>query len=170
MRRYSLFIFLALLLVTPHAHAQVGQKIAIVNLQRALNEVDEGKKTMSALEAEKNAKKKELETAAADLEKMRQDLDKQKAVLSKDALQSKLTEMETKYSDLMKKRMDYGQQLATKENDSVGKIIQSLKSIVVDLAKKKGFDIVYENSTETILFANNATDITNDVIQAFNKH
>lgn len=151
-----------------HLPAVGQEKIALVNLQRALNEVEEGKKAKAAIQADMEAKKKQLDILKEELKKMRDDLEQKKMVLSKEALDKKANEIQTKFLDLQQKAVQYDQELKQKESESVQKILIALKKMVVDVAKNKGFDIVYENSVETVLYTSKGVDITNDVITAYN--
>src|SRR2546430_13957787 len=82
MRRF--LIALALLVSARGALAQ-GMKIGYVDVQRAVQEVEEGKAARGRLQAELQQKRGDLEKKRADLEKMRVDYDKQAPVLSDDA-------------------------------------------------------------------------------------
>src|SRR2546427_8389019 len=60
-------------------------KIGYVDVQRAIQEVEEGKAARSRLQAELAQKRADLDKKRADLEKMKQEYDKQAPVLSDDA-------------------------------------------------------------------------------------
>ncbi len=150
------------------AHARAEDKIALVSLQRALNEVEEGKRAMAGIQADAAAKKRELDTLKETLKKMRDDVEKQKMVLTQDALQQKSNEIQGKFMELQQKAMQYDQDLKKKEGESVQKILQRLKDVVVGIAKQGGYDMVYENSAETVLYSSKGVDITPSVISAFN--
>lgn len=144
------------------------EKVALVSLQRALNEVEEGKRAMAGIQSEANAKKRELETLKESLKKMRDDLEKQKMVLTQEAMQAKASEIQTKFMELQQKAMQFDQELKKKENDSVSRILQRLRDTVIVVAKQAGYDMVFENSSETVIYSTKGVDITPDVIRAFN--
>ena len=168
-------IFLFILFVTvvsctgakiPSALAE--EKIALVNLQQALNEVDEGKKAKATIQADMDLKKKELETLKTNLTNLKNDLDKQQSVLSKDAIAAKTNEMQTKFASLQQKAMQYDQELKSKEEASVKSILDALKVKVAEIAKQKGYTLVFENSADVVLYSN-GVDMTSDLIAAYNK-
>ncbi|TMA37857.1 MAG: OmpH family outer membrane protein, partial [Deltaproteobacteria bacterium] len=82
MRRF--LVALALVVAARRALAQ-GMKIGYVDVQRAVQEVEEGKAARGRLQAELAQKRGDLEKKRGDLEKMRADYDKQAPVLSDDA-------------------------------------------------------------------------------------
>lgn len=145
------------------------EKVAIVDLQKALNEVDEGKKAKAAIQADMDAKKKQLDVMKEEIKKMREDLEKQKAVLAKAALETRANAIQTKFLEFQQKAMQYDQELKQKEVASIQKILDALKLKVVAMAKEKQYTIVYENSADIVLYSSTATDITGDLIQAYNK-
>ena len=100
MLRYGLVLAI-FILASQSAFAQ--EKIATVNLQKALNMVEEGKKTMEGIKADAAAKQKQLESMKAELKTMRDDVEKQKMVLSKEVLQQKMNEIQAKFFELQQK-------------------------------------------------------------------
>lgn len=148
--------------------AQAADKIALVSLQRALNEVNDGKKAKEGLKKEYEVKKKQIDDLKTGLEKMSQELESQKMVLSADALGAKKKELQTKLLDLQTKAATFEKELATKESESAKNILTKLRQIVMDLSKKEGYTLVIENTAETVLFSANGEDITPKVISAYN--
>src|SRR5437879_5675620 len=72
--------------------ARAEQKIAYVDLQRALEETDEGKKAKAKLKADFEKKQKELDARQDELKKIKQELDKQLPILKPDAAAQKQQE------------------------------------------------------------------------------
>lgn len=143
-------------------------KIAVVNMQRALNEVEDGKRAKDALKREFEEKQKQLEILKSDLKKMREDLEKQKLVSSEEVMQTKAKEFQDKFLDLQNKAQQYEQDLKTRENESVQAILLDLRDLVQSKAAKDGYDLVFENSQEIILYSAKTADITSEVISAYN--
>jgi len=151
------------------SQVKAEEKVAIVSLQRALNESEEGKRAKSSLQAERVSKQKELETMKQSLKTMRDNLEKQQAVLSQEAKQQKIAEIQNKFQDFQQKANEYGESLQKKELESTQKIILALRATVIDVAKKQGYDTLYENSSDVILYSKHAVDITSDLIKAYNQ-
>lgn len=164
---FSVVLLAGLIVVSTPVAAQ--QKVALVSLQSALNQVNQGKRAKATLKADFDSKQKQLESMKGDLKKMRDQLEKQKMVLSENALKTKAGEMQSKFMDLQNKAVQYERELKTKEAESADKILQNLKNVVIEIAKKNSYDIVYENSADVVLYSAQGINITNDVIKAFNK-
>ena len=158
--------FLILGVAVPRAHAE--EKIALVSLQRALNEVNEGKNAKAKLKKDFETKKKEIDAMKLELDNMGKDLDKQKLVLSQDALKAKSQEFQNKYVAMQQKAADYEKDFRSQDAETAQKIIDALRGVVSDISGKEGYTLVIENSAETVLFAKNAQDITDKVIATYN--
>lgn len=162
-----LMTVLCVTLVAKQAHAE--EKIALVSLQKALNEVEEGKRAKAKLQKDIDVKKKQIDSLKAEFETMSKQLEKDKTLLSQDAYKTKTQELQTKYLEIQNKASTFERDIRTQELESSQKIILSLRQVVKDISAKDGYTLVIENSAETVLFSKNAEDITTKVIAAFNK-
>src|ERR1700736_5492310 len=92
MRRF----FLAVLVLSsmPAAVRAQGMKIGYVDVQRAVQEVEEGKQARARLKAELDQKRANLDKKRATLEKMKADYDKQAPVLSEEAKRKKQEDLQ----------------------------------------------------------------------------
>src|SRR2546422_10955823 len=91
MRRFLLAFAVAVAARSAYAQAM---KIGYVDVQRAVQEVEEGKAARSRLQAELQQKRGDLDKKRAELEKMRADYDKQAPVLSDDAKKQRQEQLE----------------------------------------------------------------------------
>lgn len=148
------------------AHAE--DKIALVSLQRALNDVEEGKKAKDMLKVDYESKKKKLEDLKTQLDALYAELDKQKNVLSKEALSTKVKELQTKRDDWQSQLIAYEKEFRAKESESTTKIMTGLQAMVLEMAKSAGYTLLIENSANTVLYSASATDITDKLIATYN--
>src|SRR5262245_54438699 len=84
-------------------------KLAVVDLQRALEETEDGKKAKAKLKADFDKKQKELDEKQEELKKMKDDLDKKLPLMKPDAaaaeqkkFQERFVELQTIYARLQK--------------------------------------------------------------------
>jgi outer membrane protein len=169
MKKLVSIIICMVVLVGTSFQAQAAEKIALISLQKALYDVNEGVKLRSTLKKEYEVKKKQIDGMKSELEKLSKDIEKQRMVLSEDALNTKRKGLQTKFLDLQNKAATFERELKTKEANSAKKILIKLRDIVLDYSKKEGYTLVIENSAETVLYSVNAEDITSKVISAYNK-
>ena len=162
-------ILLALICtLTLAGFAHADNKVGIVDLKKAVPSTTEGKKIKADLEAEFNKKKKELESQEDTLKKMRDEIEKKKAVLSESALAKKQEDFNNemvKYRDVVgKSQMDFQK----KQQDLMTPIMQKMKKAIEQVAKEKGYSMILEDNS-SILYSVSADDLTDEVIKAYDK-
>src|SRR5262245_50407036 len=119
-------------------------KIAYVDLQRALEETEEGKAAKKKLKAEFEKKQKELDQRQEELKKMKADLDKQQAILKPDALQAKQQELQQKLVSLQETYMRLQKDLQEKEATETGRIFKKMKTVIAQIAQAENVTFVFE--------------------------
>ncbi len=152
----------------PLALAQTTSKVAVVDMQKAIQSTEAGKKAKKELETEFEKRKKELQKKETDLKKMGDDLEKKRTVLSEEVLGKKQAEMQEemmKYRESLNKNQ---MEIQKKEQDLTRPILDKMKKVIADQAKSGGYTLVLENSA-VVLYAESATDLTDQVIKAFEK-
>lgn len=144
-------------------------KIAVVDLQKALQSVDSGKKAKASLEKEFNEKKKQLQAEEDSIKKITEDFKKQSLALSDEAKARKQNEIQER---LMKYRELFGKSqfdIQSRERELTEPIIQKLKGIVEEIGNAKNYTMILEKNENNILFSSSKDDLTEEVIKVFNK-
>lgn len=147
----------------------VDFKFAVVDMQKALQTVDAGKKARSTLEKEFNEKKKALQTEEEALKKITEDFKKQSMVLSEDARNRKQGEIQER---IMKYRELFGKSQAdiqTRERELTEPIITKLRSLVQELGETDGYSVIFEKSENSVIYNTKKDDVTEKVISLYNK-
>jgi len=142
-------------------------KIAYVDLQRALEETDEGKHAKSKLKADFEKKQKELDQRQEALKKKKADIDKQAPILTQDALQKKQQELQQEVVQLQETFMRLQKDLQEKEASETGRIFKKMKGVIAQIAQAEGVTFVLEANTG-ILYAPPSMDLTNELIRKYN--
>jgi outer membrane protein len=146
------------------ARAQV--KIGYVDVQRAIQETEEGKNARTRLRGEFEQRKAAIDKKGADLEKMQQEYDKQQAVLSDDAKRKKQEEFQKLLIDTRKSATELQEDMSGKEQQAMQSILQKLQAIVAEIAERESLNFVMDKAT--LLFGPPAADITNEVVRRYN--
>lgn len=158
--------FVATAVTSCLAHA-ADLKIAYVDLQRALEETDEGKKAKAKLKADFDKKQKDLDARQEELKKMKNDIDKQTSILKQEALQAKQGELQQKLMNLQETYMRLQKDLQEKEAAETSRIFKKMKGIIATIAETEKVTYVLE-ANSGILYAPPALDLTNELIRKFN--
>jgi outer membrane protein len=146
------------------AHAD---KIAVVDIQRAILESTEGKAAIGNLKAEADRKQKEFDAKKEELRKLDEELAKQASILKPDALQKKQQELQTKVQQAQQTAMRMQQELQEKEMKTTGPIQEKVLRAIAQIADREKFSMVLRS--EVVLWPQqNENDITNEVIRKTN--
>src|SRR5437660_1309530 len=80
--------------------AHADDKIAFVDLQRALEETNDGKAAKSRLKSDFDKKQQELDAKQEELKKMKEDFDKKSSLMKDDAKQKMQADMQQRLMQL----------------------------------------------------------------------
>jgi len=151
------------------ARADAGPKIGYIDMQRAIQSTEAGKKAKKELESEFNTKKKELEEKEKDLKKMSEDLNKKSLVLSDEVKQKKQLEFQEemlKYRELVGKSQ---MTIQERERNLTAPILEKLKKILDEIGEKEGYTAILEKNENAVWWAPKKNDLTERVVSEFNK-
>ncbi len=154
--------------VAPSSAFAQAPKIGYVDLQRALNEVAEGKKAKKKLKADFKKKQETLNSKQDDLKAMQKDLEQNGMMLSDEAKRAKAMEFQKKMYDLQQTYGKLQGELAQAEAKATKKIFDKMGAIINDIAKERGYDLVLERTESAILFAKGDMDLTDELIKRYN--
>jgi outer membrane protein len=164
MRR--LLLAFAVVVAARGAFAQ-GMKIGYVDVQRAVQEVEEGKAARNRLQTELKQKRADLDKKRADLEKMKADYDKQAPVLSDDAKRQKQEQLQKAFVEAQNAASQMQEELSGKEQEAMQSISKRLLQVVAEVSDKESFTFVLDKAA--LLYAPAASDITNEVVRRYNE-
>ncbi len=144
-------------------------KIGVIDMQKALQTVDAGKKARAELEKDFNARKKELQSEEEKLKKLDEEFKKQSLALSDEARSKKQMEFQQKVMKLQEMVGRSQQEIQKREAELTGPLIEKIRAVITDVAKTKGFSMIIEKNAGSVLFHNEKDDVTSEVVEAFNK-
>ena len=145
-----------------------ADKIAVVNMQLAIESTTDGKAAMAKLKAEADKKQKELEKQRDDLKKMDDELAKQASILKPDALQKKQQELQQKLMQWQEAAMRTQRDLQEKEQKATQPIVDKLLRAINQIAARDKFSMVVRS--DVVLWPQHTeNDITNEVVRKANE-
>ena len=163
----SLSKALLLVVALAPALARAEQKIGFVDLQRALNEVDEGKAAKALLKKDFDEKQKQLDGKKAEFDKLQADVEKQAVVMSDAAKKDKAAELDRRARELQGLFMQLQKDLSDRERDATKGIYDRMAVIVREIAEAEGFSVVLEKNAG-LIYAPTSLDLTNELIRKYN--
>jgi outer membrane protein len=162
----ALGLFLLPLAIATPAAAQ--GKIAVVDLQRAINETEDGRAAKDKLKKLFMRRQKDLDKKQVALKEMKESIEKQRNVLSRDAMQKKLEEYQKAFVDLQTVYIDYQRELSSKEAELTKDIIARMQQILRRIGQREGYTLVLERNEAGVIFVPSNLDLTDMLIQKYN--
>jgi outer membrane protein len=160
-----LLFALPLLFAVP-ARAQ-AMKIGYVDVQRAVQEVEEGKAARARLQHELQQKQADIARKRAELEKMKADYDKQAPVLSEEAKRKRQEDLQKAFVDAQTAAGQMQDELSGKEQEAMQGISKRLLQVVAEVSERENFNFVIDKAA--LLYAPAASDVTNEVVRRYNE-
>lgn len=170
LKRYALPFVAALLCVAamPRAAGAQAAKIAVVDLQRAINETEDGRKAKDRLKKLFESRQQGLDKKQQDLKKLKDELDTQKNVLSRDALETKVESYQKQLVELQQVYVDYQRELAEKEGELTKSIVERMERILRRIGQTDGYSMIVERGEAGVIYVPTNFDLTDVVIQRYN--
>jgi outer membrane protein len=166
----SIIIIAVVFLLQHNALAAGGAaKIGILNIQRCINESNEGKRISESLQKEIEAMQQRYDKAKKELEELQKEIEKQSLMLSLDARESKQNEYNKKSRELNYLNEDLSEEANKAQQNARLRVLEVLDVIIKNIAKQDSFNLIIESSSSGVLFASDALDITDQVIEELNK-
>jgi len=157
-------VLVALLAVSAPAHAQV--KLAYVDVQRALNECDAGKRAKVDFQNRIQGLDSKLQREQNDVQSLKDEIEKRGMLMQPDQRQNLQDEYIKKAKDLDRNLKDARDDLQRQDNEITGKILHDLGIIIRNLGQQNGYTMVLEKGS--ILWGSSSLDITDQVIRNYN--
>ena len=143
-------------------------RVAIVDMQRAVEGTTEGKSVLASLQGEADRKKKELEGKRDELKKMSDDLQKQESVIKPDVFQKRRQELEQKAMQFQETVMRTEQEFQQRQFKVTQPIQQKVVAAIAQIAAREKFTLVLR-SDAVVWPQQSELEITNEVIRKANE-
>jgi Skp family chaperone for outer membrane proteins len=173
MRKQFLFIFLALVVASTSQAQTRTTRIGYIDMEYILENVSDYKEAKAQLELKAQKWKQEIETKKLEINKLKENLKAEKALLTKELIDERESEIKFQEDEMM----DYQQKQFGADGNlirhkaALAKPIQDqVFTAVQDIAEAKNYDFVFDKSSDlTMLFSNKRFDISDQVIRVLNR-
>jgi outer membrane protein len=150
--------------------AGAAEKIGFVDLRKAVFSSEEGREAQRQFSKLEEQKLDTLRPRREELQKLEEEYESQKYVLSAEALQERRLE-------IMKRRRDLERDLREAEDDLQIRQVQLLQpiqkkiaAVVGQVGKENGFTMIVDKSTNGLVYFEESLDVTDLVIQKLNEN
>ncbi len=141
-------------------------KLGYVDLQRALNEVDEGATAKAKLKKEFDEKQKTLDAKQNQLKALKEELDSRGTMMKPEVKQDKLNDLQKQLMETQQLYFQLQQELSKREQDATAGIFKKMGVILQTMGEEQGYTLIVEKSA--VLYAKGALDLTNELIRRYN--
>ena len=162
----AVIALLLVLFAAATAHAQ-ELKIGFVDLQRALNESETGKRAKEDFRGQLDKVQNDLKRKKDELDKMKEQIEKKGAVLKEDERRNLEKDFQKKVRDFERTYKDTQAEMQAKDNELTQKILVDLQEVIQEFGRQEGYTMILEASTN-VLYGAPSADLTERVIETYN--
>jgi outer membrane protein len=150
--------------------APASNKVAIVSIQDAIANTNEGKKELDALQAKFAPRQAALQSQNDELENVKKQLQAQSDKLSDEERNSRVRAATEKQKTLQRNAEDFQNEVQTAEQEILNRLGKKMLDVMEKYARENGYAVVMDvsNPQTPVLYANPQTNITKNLIDAYN--
>ncbi len=153
------------------AQSQPGSKLAIINIQIAISQSNDGQKAANDIQTRFAPKRQALDKAQQEINALQDQLKNQEKTLSDDARNKLLKSIDDKTRVFNRDNEDASNDLQSAEQDAINEIGQKMMNVLSEYAKKNGYTMVLDvsNPQTPVLYADAGIDITKEIVDLYNQ-
>jgi outer membrane protein len=154
----------------PAAGSPAGNKVGIVSIQDAIANTNEGKKELDALQQKFAPRNAALQSQNEELESLKKQLQTQGDKLSDEERGNRVRSATEKQKSLQRSAEDFQNEVQTAEQEILNRLGKKMLDVLEKYARANGYAVVMDvsNPQTPILYANPGTNITKNLIEAYN--
>lgn len=150
-------------------YAFAAEKIGFIDMKDVLLLSDAGKEAAAEFQKTFQKKRGTIQKREADLKKMKEELEKQRLVLTEAAMREKELEYEKHFRDYKRLVEDSNAEIQRMDQELSRKMIPEILKVVREIGEKEGYTIILDVNAAGIAYHSKENDVSKQVIKAFNK-
>jgi outer membrane protein len=144
-------------------------KIGIVDIEQAISSTEEGKAAREEFQRKQREAEAKVQPMVERYRTLEEELKTKKFVLSDDALYQKQLDLAEMRNEIQSRMREIEGQLQVDQKRLEGPLVQKLEAIIEELGKSQGFTLIIRRGAPGLLYAREALDVTEMVIERYNK-
>ena len=148
--------------------AAAQSKVAVIDVQRVVAESDPGKEAIQKLKVVQDAKIQEGQTMQQELATLRDQINKQRFTVSEERLAEMTKELEDKNIAIRRFEDDAKRELDEARRRELGGLEEQILPIINQIGQDEGITVIFNKFQSGLVYADEAVDITDEVIRQFN--
>ena len=170
MKKAAILVIISLFISGAFAlKANAGElKLGFIDLNRALNESNEGKKAVTALEKLVQSKQALIAEKEDALNKLKNEIASQTAILNSDALQKKQEQHDKLLKTYQRMIQDSKDEIQKKQSEFMKDILIDLRTLIAKFGEDEEYTAIFERFESGLLYMPASADLTDKIIEIFN--
>ena len=144
-------------------------RIGVVDIDQAISSTDEGKAAREEFARKQREAEGQIQPMLERFRALEEDLKTKKFVLSDDALYQKQLDLAEIRNQIQNKMKELEGQLQVDQKRLEGPLTKKLVQIIEQAGKDRGFSLILRRGTPGVLYAREALDITDVIIEKYNQ-
>ncbi len=144
-------------------------KNGIVDLEQAVTSTEEGKAAREEFERKMRAAQAQLQPMIDQYQEMLADVESKKFVLSDSALREKQLDLVERQNEIRNKQQEIKGQLEIDRERLISPMRDKLQAVISEIGRRENFSLIMLRSAPGVIYTREALDITDLVIETFNK-
>jgi len=141
-------------------------KIGVIDLQRVLDQSSAGKKANAEIKKQGKKMETELQEKGAEIEELRERMEREALVMSKEMREEKERDIRIKINDFKSLERKFKQDMQLLNRQFTKQIHEETIELVQEIGKTEGYLLIIEKTV--VLYSPNTVDITDQLIQKYN--
>jgi outer membrane protein len=142
-------------------------KFGSVDIHKAVNECQAGKEAKKTLTKEVEKFHSLVSEKQRELQAMKESLEKQGSILNPETRAARERELQTRFRDFQRWGEGLQNEINQKRVEIEKNIVIGLRKVIQKLGADEGYTLILEKNENITLFASKSTDITDQVIKAY---
>ncbi|MGD0280354.1 MAG: OmpH family outer membrane protein [Smithella sp.] len=164
-----LITIIVLLIFTWSAGALAADQIGIIDMREIMQDSIAGQKASDDFNKIYEKKHEEIQSAEAEIKKMKDELDKQSELMTPDKLNEKESAYEKKVRDYHFLVEDADEEMKKRDHEITQKLTMEILKIVRAVAKKEKYAFVIDAANLPVTYYAKENDFSKKVIEELNK-
>ena len=148
--------------------AAAQSNVAVIDVQRVVAESDPGKEAIQKLKVVQDAKIQEGQAMQQELATLRDQINKQRFTVSEERLAEMSKELEDKNIAIRRFEDDAKRELDEARRRELGGLEEQILPIINQIGQERGITLIFNKFQSGLVYADEAVDITDEVIRQFN--
>lgn len=152
----------------PAATSAASMRIGVINVERLVQESALGKEAFGRVKKLNDQKKDEADKLSKELRDMEQKLADQGSALAEDKREQLQKSYQEKAIAFKRFQDDANRDLEASQKKELGELERRVFPIINQVGKERGFTLIFNKFQSGLVYADDAVDITDEVLKVFN--